>query len=128
MLTTREQKVTVNRLNLLDILRANRIIHSDEYDTALKAWQEALTAETAALAKLTAGGKFDDIKIESRKPSNSLDQYDEVIELLEMSVEENIVLDRDSFRTYVKDEWHWKSAFAGQLFANGSVLTKYSSF
>lgn len=125
MLTLREQKVTVQRTNLLSILRTNRAKHALDYSSALDAWKDALTKETADLAKRTAKGDFKNIRIESEKPSHHLNNYDEVIEMLELSVDDNITLDKDSFRSFIKDEWHWKSSFTSTLTGNAGVLSKY---
>jgi hypothetical protein len=125
MFTQHNQQVTVNRLALLDILKANRSKHAADFEEARANWKTALTVETAALAAKTASGDFQDILIESTKPTHSLYTYDEAIEMLSMSVDENITLDKPSFRNYVKDEWHFKTTLSHILAANASVSAKY---
>lgn len=125
MLTSHNQEVTVDRANLIEIIRANRNKHEADYAAAVDAWKKALTLELAALAAQTASGDFSDIKIESLRPVSHLDAYDDVLEMLELSVEVNITLDRNSFKNYVKDEWSWKSMLNQTLFSNGAIAQKY---
>jgi hypothetical protein len=44
-------------------------------------------------------------------PQNHEKDFLEVIEMLEMSVDENINLDAESFRAYIKNEWSWTNGF-----------------
>lgn len=126
MLTVRNQEVTVDRITLIAALQANRTSHKENYDAAMIAWQKALTLELQGLAKQAESGDFNNIKIESVKPRHSLDQYDDVIEMLQMSVEPSIRLDRESFQSFVKDRWHWKSAFESLVSSNATVFSKYA--
>jgi hypothetical protein len=125
MFTSNNQQITVDRKELLKVLKTNRTKHATEFGSLLAAWKEALKAETAALAERTAAGNFEDIKIESRRPTHSLDSYDDTIEMLEMSVDEKIILDHASFKSYVKDEWGWKSQLQAVHASNTTVMAKY---
>ena len=44
------------------------------------------------------------------EPQDHTEDYDSVIAMLEMSVEDIIELDADSFQRYVLDKWSWKRA------------------
>lgn len=44
-------------------------------------------------------------------PVNHEDEYIEVIEMLEMSVDQHINLSVDLFKAYVKNQWGWTNSF-----------------
>jgi hypothetical protein len=50
--------------------------------------------------------------LDIEKPESHLDAYDTVIEMLEMSISNEVVLDARAFKQYVKDEWDWANSFA----------------
>lgn len=118
MLSTRNKSVNVNRLKLLEALRINRAAHEKIFNLAFADFKsEKIRILEDALLKAQKESVEDSAKsnlcFNLTKPVNYLSQYDEVIEMMEMSVDENINLDSDSFQAYFKDNWAWKSSFAG---------------
>lgn len=115
MMNIRQRSVNVNRVELLAKLRQNLELHRAEYAQALSEFQERLLGDLRLAAKKVA--KIDDpMKLQNFRfsvpfPQNHENDYVEVIEMLEMSVDENINLDSDSFKAYIKNEWHWKGQF-----------------
>ena len=47
-------------------------------------------------------------KVESARPTLETDRYNEVIAMLEHSVDNTVALDQEQFRAYMNDEWEWK--------------------
>ena len=118
MMSLHSQEVTVERLNLIEILKKNREVHATEYKEAVVGFHvEALRAAEQHLANIKAFELFEDkfIKetayhyIRITPPQDHTKEYNDVIEMLEMSVDENIRLDSQAFRAYVKDEWTWSA-------------------
>ncbi len=54
-------------------------------------------------------------------PSSYESEYDKVIEFFSMSLDNEIELDMDTFRAYIKDEWAWKDSFTA---SNSRYLSK----
>jgi hypothetical protein len=49
-------------------------------------------------------------------PVSCVSQYDDVIEMFEMGVNEQILLTSDAYRKFCKDEWSWKSNTYGNFY------------
>ena len=117
MLNLRNQSVNVTRLELLTALRANLAQHLTEYEQAILDYKTKVVEElSAALARANADD-FAKVNVSVQKPSCHKRDFEEVIEMLEMSVDEVIELDKEAFRAYIKGEWPWKESFT-QLMAS----------
>lgn len=115
------------RVELLTKLNANRETHMTEYEEAMKGYFMEVQEEATELI-----GKLEEVKvlaskeefaedkkdyernffIKARKPFSNLPAYDRAIAMLEMSTDQDIPLDEESFSCYVLDEWDWKEEFA----------------
>lgn len=103
--------VNVDRIQLIDILKKNLEKHKAEYQAAQAGYQAAMLAELKKAMKEVKAGKVKELNVHLAAPFSNEDSYVEVIEMLEMSVDQNIQLDNSTFRSYVKDEWHWSGSF-----------------
>lgn len=113
--------VKVKRYDLLVKIRANREKHVVEYEEAVKGY---LGAVFAALSDTTQElqRRFDrleagevlvlqSITFNLQVPGNHAKDYDQVIAMLEMSVDEELTIRSDEFACYVMDDWDWKEDF-----------------
>lgn len=102
--------VTVNRNELMKIVKANRATHASEFEQAKANYRgkvlEALDARRLAIAN---GDKID-LLFRLPEPQNHTDDYDRVISMLELSIDITIMLDTNEFDQYVRDNWVWSSA------------------
>ncbi len=111
-----QRSVNVSRATLLEKLRENLELHKKEYAEAVADYQARLLADLKLAAKKVA--KIHDVEdlqnfsFNLPYPQNHEDDFTQIIEMLEMSVDENIQLDAQSFRAYVKNEWSWRQSFA----------------
>jgi len=116
MITMHQRSVNVSRTVLLEKLRENLELHRKEYAEAVSDFQARLLADLKLAAKKVA--KIHDVadlknfSFDLPYPQNHEDEFVQIIEMLEMSVDENIQLDAQSFRAYVKNEWAWRQHFA----------------
>jgi hypothetical protein len=101
-------KVRVKRDELLTTIRVNRDAHRGEFLKALegykKAWEEELERN---LADLRAGRKFKRA-LSLAEPEDHTADYDAVIKMLEMSVDDIVEMPLHQFQMYVMDQWEWK--------------------
>lgn len=107
-------KVKVNRTELLGKLRENRDNHKAEYEEAMAGWEvKIVEAFDKALGRVEEGD-FSDLNpaLSLPKPQHHMKDYDLVIRMLEMSVDDNIEIEMHDFNQYVMDEWSWKAGFA----------------
>ncbi len=121
------QSVNVSRLQLLEALRLNLEKHKSDYTEAVINYRLALQADlTAALVQANdLNSRLDKIGVDFSHPQSYASQYQQVIDMLEYSVDETINLDSQAFRAYVKDEWSWKGSFE---LSKSTYATKASAF
>lgn len=102
-------QVKLNRKDLLARVIANRAAHAKDYDEAVVAYAKKLEEElTKALAVLRTGGRIKQ-NMGLVEPLSYIKEYDSVISMLEMSVDDVIILTHMEFNQYVRDEWVWKN-------------------
>lgn len=117
--------IKMNRLELLDIVRANRTKHVEEFIEAVEDYKDLVVKIVAANAKLTKTrdlDKFKEMKAVPSAPTSYEDSYKRAIRMLELSVEDVIEVEEDVFNQLVLDEWSWKRNFtvANTMYKTGS--------
>lgn len=112
----RQRSVNVSRIELLAKLKENLELHRKEYKEALVEFQtrllEDLKLAHKKVSKVTDVEELKKFQFRTSFPQNHEQDYLDVIEMLEMSVDENINLDSESFKAYIKNEWSWSGGFA----------------
>lgn len=106
--------VKMNRLQLLSIVRANKEQHMVDYAESVNDFKEAvlkLTKENLALAKTGDLDKIAKIRAIPHKPTSYEQNYSRAIRMLELSIEDTIEVEQDTFNQLVLDEWSWKNSF-----------------
>lgn len=105
------QSVNVNRLALIDVLKTNMAKHIEEYQQALVDYRAKVVKELSAALDRAQSGDFKKVVVSVTVPQSHEEDYKDIIEMLEVSVDETIHLDRSSFKAYYKDEWGWSNSF-----------------
>lgn len=115
------REIKVKRDELLETIRKNRTAHIIDYKEACDGYRgKALQRIDEIVGNLR--GKINALKegetIALMSVSFGLDvpvsherDYDQVIKMLEMSVDDEISLKSDEFACYVMDDWDWKQVF-----------------
>ena len=109
------RSVKVNKTELLDIVRKNKVKHVKEFDESVKDYKKGAIAIAKKHVELAKTGELDSIakiKAMPQKPTSYETDYDRAIRMLELSVEDVIELEETIFNQLVLDEWTWKNAFA----------------
>lgn len=111
MVHSNHRSVNVNRLKLLETLRANLALHKEEYQKALAAYQERLLSDLQLAVKKVKKVKdvhqLRDFEFEINFPVDHSADYEDVISMFEHSVDENINLDAYSFKAFIENKWNW---------------------
>jgi hypothetical protein len=103
--------VKLNRDELLSKVKENRAKHAEAYKKAKSVFREEAVAKLESmLADAKGNGKID-LYVGLTEPEEHLADYDQVITMLEMSVDSVIELDNSLFAQYVMDKWSWARAF-----------------
>jgi len=112
--------VRVNKKDLLEILCENRKNHKEQYKDSIKSFRvKSADLLNKELQKIIAGKKFQ-INFDLQKPISHEKDYDLVIKMVEMSVDDILQLEQSEFNQLVNDEWNWKSSFRLSVYSNYS--------
>ena len=118
--------IKMNRLELLEIVRANKEKHITEFNESVVDYKQLVLEfcqGNLKLAKTADLDKFKKIKSLPAAPVSYEDSYKRAIRMLELSVEDIIEVEEDVFNQLVLDEWQWKRNFAASnmLYKTASV-------
>lgn len=102
-------------------LKENRAKHATDYEESMEGYREKALAEIekaiTTLGKLHTevgtGKEFvlTPVYFSLKEPESHLDDYDQMIDLFEMIVDEEIELDTSEFTRYMRDNWEWAQEF-----------------
>lgn len=106
-----ENGIKVSRTELLRIIQTNREIHRREFNEAYVAFRQTALDELRKNLKAAEDGKAIELHVYLDHPVSHLEEYDDVIGLLEMGSDDEVTLTSKDYRKYVRDEWPWTDGF-----------------
>lgn len=110
-------KVTVQKDELLTVLRKNRDNHRETFLKAQAGYRSAVEAALTQALDGICGGQSIAANLQRvttlLPPSEHTKDYDRVIRMLEMSTAKEITVSESQFTQYVLDDWSWKANFVG---------------
>jgi hypothetical protein len=116
-----DREVKVRRDELLSVLHQNRERHIQEYeaacvgyrDVALRRIEEGFQEARDVVNRLKEGQTVAvGFRISLSVPVSFEKAYDQIIRMMEMSVDTEIVLTASQFACFVMDDWEWKEEWA----------------
>jgi anion-transporting ArsA/GET3 family ATPase len=116
------RKVTLNKKELLEKIVENRTKHIQEYNEVVKEYQvtaqlvleekfKEVEKEFYRLAKEVAEKPIPitaEVNVSLTPPISHEKEYNEIIMLFQMEINENVELDSNEFSQYVMDNWKWQ--------------------
>jgi hypothetical protein len=111
MINLRQQTVNVRRLDLIDALKGGLSLHRSQFIEADLDYKAAVLAFQAEAQARTARGDFSDFRMNLHAPENKSQEYVDVIEMMEVSVDDVVQIDKDAFKAFYKNEWPWTAGF-----------------
>lgn len=115
------QNVKMDRKALLTRIKANRENHYDLFRKAQEGYRKQAIKELDAMLEEAREGKPIRRAVHLIEPQNHAGDYDQVIDMLECSVEETVTLSAQEFKCYVRDNWEW-SEFANSTNSTYAVM------
>lgn len=103
--------IKVEKAVLLDKLIANRDAHVVEYNEAVAGFRLSVITELEDYLSIARTGNKIRTSIKFDEPVCHEDDYNTIIEMLEMSIEDELYITMTEFKQYVQDNWHWKQNF-----------------
>lgn len=106
------RKVSVNKNQLLEILKKNKAIHENEYNELQEAYLESVISGLSKLLK-EAKKKLPEPKtaLMLNVPKSYVEDYTNIIGMLEMSIDNDFTIDEEEYKNYVLNEWSWSRNF-----------------
>lgn len=104
-------RVTVKKDELLAALRENRENHRDIFEEACEGYQARAIQLLEEHITRIRQGKREQVQVILPAPADHTKDYDRVIRMVEMSVDNEIDLEASDFASYVMDDWRWKREF-----------------
>jgi hypothetical protein len=104
-------RLKFNRDKIVERIKANRERHVDIYERAMEVYRQRAIAQLNTFVDALKAGKSPSLYISLPVPENHIKDYDAVLDMLNSSVDEFLVLSEQDFRCYVRDQWNWKSKF-----------------
>ena len=111
MFTLRNQQINVSRHEMITKIKEGMAKHQAAYAEAHEDSVKALIILLDRIRAQVAAGNLKETTVNLPAPQSHLKEYQEAIEMLEMSVDETITLDRDAFKAYFNNEWAWSTHF-----------------
>ena len=102
-----ERTIKVSKDTLLEKLKENRIKHITDYNEAYKIFVENYIERLDYLAEKVSEGMSPEMHIKMIVPKSYEDDYTQIIDMLEMSIENEVEITAEEFQAYVKNKWNW---------------------
>ncbi len=100
--------VKIKKSELLEKVKANRGTHRDLFLKAQEGYREEVIIELDKMLSDARNGRQIIRSISMPEPIDHTSDYDRIISMLEMSVDDYIDLTANEFEQYVLDNWAWK--------------------
>lgn len=106
------KSVSVKKDVVMEHVKKNRDLHMQEYAEAVAGYiAKAKLLLQQRIVELDAN-KLVDLNFDGvMPPTHHRDEYDRVIAMLEVSVDDVIDLSNSEFGQYMMDQWHWTDHF-----------------
>lgn len=105
------REVRISSSKLRKIIQKNRSQHRGIYEQAMDGYTKAAVGFFEKELKKAKDGKRFQTYFSEPMPEDHTEDYDTVIEMIDLSEDDSVKLSNAEFRQYVKDEWGWKQQF-----------------
>lgn len=104
--------IRVKKNALLEKIRENRAEHRAIFEKAVEGYKDFVIANLDRRIERLRQGKAIEETLYFAVPQDHTDDYDRVIGMLEMSLDEELELEESLYRMYVDNNWAWAQNFA----------------
>lgn len=127
------ENIRVSKNKLLEILKKNKQLHREIFIGAQKVYRnEVISVLDKMLAEARAGKNIKH-NVDLIAPEDHSGDYDRVIQMLELALDDTITLSERDVQQYVMDKWSWSHGWAasnvqytGGLYGEGRFGYKLS--
>lgn len=104
--------VRINKGDLVEKLTANRKNHRAQFEKAFEGYRQECIKLLTENLNLLKDGRNIVVKFYEQAPEDHTDDYDTILNMLNMSVDTSIELTHQEFQQYVEDNWNWRENWA----------------
>lgn len=116
--------VRVRKEQLLEMVRKNRDAHRALFLKAQEGFRARAVEEMDEMLRLAREGKEVRLYVGLTAPADHTDEYDRAIQMLEMSTDDIVEIDQQTFAQLVRNEWAWfgQTTATNMTYASGGKL------
>lgn len=103
--------ITVKKSELLEKIAVNRENHRNVFKDGQEVYRERMIAELDSMLADAKAGRKIRRAVSLIEPEDHTADYDRIIAMLAMSVDDEVELDEHDFQRYVMDQWGWNASF-----------------
>lgn len=103
--------IKVDVTELRDKVATNRTAHRAIFEEAVEGYKKRSLAILEEHIAEVKSGRMTRIAVSLPYPEDHTADYDRVLAMLDMSLENSIEIDETTFSSYVMDDWQWKRQF-----------------
>lgn len=103
--------VRLDRDAFVSAVQENRDNHRAVFEEALEGYRDRWVAELERRLRDVRRGREVNQIFRLPEPEDHTDDYDRVLTMARMSVDDIVELSEDEFAMYVMDQWSWKGNF-----------------
>lgn len=118
------EEIIVNKSKLIEIMETNRANHHEIVVEAQEGFRARVIERLDEMLKLAAAGKKIDINVGLTMPQDFTKEYDRVIGMLKLDINETVKLDQTQYANWVQDEWSWSRGFTTSNSAYSAAATR----
>jgi len=122
MLNMRQQSVNVSRLELIAALEKGLEMHRAQFMESLADYKAAVVKFMGEAYERAQAGNFKNLTLMLREPENHEADYLDIIEMMQVSVDDTIQLDKESYKAFYRNEWSWSSNLIASAIAYKTAL------
>lgn len=104
--------VRIDRDEFVAKVQENRDSHRSVFERAVEGYRERWVEELERRLNDVRRGRAIDQYFRLPEPEDHTDDYDRILTMARMSVDEVVELSEDEFAMFVMDQWSWKHDFA----------------
>ncbi len=117
--------IKANKGELMQVVKKNAQEHKKLYEEAFAAyWEEATEEVSTKLKELKSKKARGGIYIRIEAPADHTKDYQQAIKMLEMSVDDVLEIDYESFQNLVMDDWDWKEKFSSNKYVSTALSNR----
>lgn len=101
-------QVRVHKDELTEIVKENREKHRELFEQAVEGYRKRAEEILVEHIERIQAGKVEQVRVSLPAPEDHTEDYDRVLRMLDMSIDDEISLEAHDFQRYVMDDWSWK--------------------